>query len=195
MSMVFLKILLLSFAFSFLSFGCANPNTRLLNDKTYPTDWPPIYLIIEDLDFLNGTYLNKGILSYGNARESVFLSEILLGRKNMNNKHTVSLQIVSPPQRLSKILLSFEGENTANKELPYSCAWTNNSLVCSGDQNVLNLAPAGMIASGDTFYIAKGEDGSLIMKIEYQVAGMIVIVPVFGEEGYWARFHPAEIQK
>lgn len=195
MSIVFLKILILSFALSFFSFGCANPNTRLLNDKTYPTDWPPIYLAIEGLDFLNGTYLNKGIVSYENAREVVFLSEILLGRKNINNSHTVSLQIVSPPQRLSKILLSFEEGNTANRELPHSCAWTNNSLVCSSDQKVLNLEPAGIIASGDTFYLAKSEDGCLIIKVEKQVAGMIVIVPVFSDEGYWARFHPAEIQK
>lgn len=185
------RILSICIVFSLILLGCANPDTKLLNDKTYPLNWPSINVAANSQHFLDGTYSNLGILIDDNTQESCFLSELFLGNKDIKNNQ-ISLQVNSPPRRLSKIVLIWEGEVPGRQELPYSCVWSGSVLVCGVNQSGTSLAPAGMIMSGKTFYLAKGVDGSLIIKIEHQDAGIIVFVPFYSGKSYWGRFLPYE---
>lgn len=187
--------------------GCSTPSAPLQRDKLYPADWPDLVPLGPEGAEINGTYANAGTATAGKGGlEPITLLSIIPKPANANQ---VPLATTFPQGKVVTLQAVARKNQSAWKDPPGNStlrvtvdsdpatqAKVDGFCTLSGVQYALHNSfialPIGFGGDSAGVFLNKGTDGSLIAKIEYSGAGIILLVPVWSFSHVWARFPLAQ---
>jgi hypothetical protein len=192
--------------------GCGTMKAPLKSDRMYPSDWPDISSLGTECKDLNGTWIDEGTvvdekgnltpvllssLFFGNvSTKSGILSLNVITKKLDSNQDSIaSLEMVMGTDNKHAPLESHAGNPFIRKELE-PCYCIQGTFLAISDvplegPNILGWAylfRVGFAGGQMNVWFTKATDGSLIVKVDEHIAGMILIVPFHTQSSTWARF-------
>jgi hypothetical protein len=180
------RLILCLLAFLATTTGCLRAPTH--PDENYPPEWPQLSSLGTKCQSLAGSYLNKGVvLKKGEPAREVLLSNLLL-RGSIADIDVLSLRTDVGFAFTTLYVTSGSRE----VEVPHCVCYNETVLVPSIDASSWGFPYVGMGGSQTNAWLTKATDGSLVVLIEGNTSGIVLIVPYYYQGSTaWGRFQSA----
>jgi len=177
--------------------ACTSVRAPLDREPGYPSTWPDIASLGEECADLAGWYSNHGTaIDPEGATRPVALTDILL-EAPAPDVESISLEAVTkrPPGRgkdtFSRLRIGLEQMEPGGHELG-DCFCIDQALFCPGLNASSSGEPGlGLIGGQQNVWLTRGADRTLLVRIESQTSGIVLVVPVHSRSRLWARFQQA----
>lgn len=177
--------------------ACTSVKAPLQREPGYPPAWPDVASLGEECADLAGWYSNHGTaVDPEGVTQPVALTDILL-EAPAPDVESISLQVVTkrPPGRgkntFSRLRLGLEQVEPGEHELS-DCFCIDQALFCPGLNPSSSGGPGlGLIGGQQNVWLTRGADGTLLVRIESQTSGIVLVVPIHSRSRLWARFQQA----
>lgn len=178
--------------------GCASLTPPQGREAGYPAGWPDMAPLDKQCTTLAGRYVNEGdLIGRQSAAIPVGLADLLLD-KSAAHGDIVSLSVVSKSQwrdsenTSARLQVSVDDEESGGRMLE-TCFCIERALFCPDLHPGIAVGGPGLglIAGQTNAWLMKAADGSLLVKLEHYLVGILVVAPLYSRSDTWARFVPA----
>lgn len=177
--------------------ACASVNPPLERESGYPSEWPDIVSLGEHCADLAGQYVNHGTaVNPEGATRPIALTDILLD-ESVSGMDSISLEAVTKGRpdpgkdSFARLRIGLDRQEPSERELD-NCFCIDRALFCPGLHATNIEGPGfGMIGGQQNVWLIKGNDGTLLVRIESHTTGIVLVVPVHSGSALWARFDKA----